>query len=127
MFDAQDDCRAFERAEVKTGNRIAARIAIIATTTSNSMSVKAAAEVRFMTQSLSVCPERAGGTFDDAPRNPVGRSRLYRMNELTGGGKKPGECGGGTVHAPPLIWTRRRRATAEAVRWVGAEELRRGR
>src|SRR5689334_21029403 len=33
-------CRAFSRAWANTGNRIAARIAIIAITTSNSMSVK---------------------------------------------------------------------------------------
>src|SRR6056297_3571393 len=35
-----DDCRAFSRARAKTGNRIAARIAMIAITTNNSISVK---------------------------------------------------------------------------------------
>jgi hypothetical protein len=34
-------CRAFSRAWAKTGNRIAARIAMIAITTRSSMSVKA--------------------------------------------------------------------------------------
>jgi len=40
MFDRHEACRAFSRALAKTGNKIAARIAIIAITTSNSMRVK---------------------------------------------------------------------------------------
>jgi hypothetical protein len=40
-FDRQDVCRAFSRAWAMTGKRIAARIAIIAITTSSSISVKA--------------------------------------------------------------------------------------
>src|SRR5689334_20828750 len=39
-FDWQLACRAFSRAAAKTGKRIAARIAIIAITTSNSIRVK---------------------------------------------------------------------------------------
>jgi hypothetical protein len=39
MFDKQEDRRAFSRALAKTGNRMAARIAIIAMTTRSSMSV----------------------------------------------------------------------------------------
>jgi hypothetical protein len=42
MFDRQAICRAFSRALAKTGKRIAASIAIIAITTSNSISVKPA-------------------------------------------------------------------------------------
>src|SRR5712691_9506329 len=41
MFERQLACRAFSRAWAKTGNRIAARIAIIAITTRSSMRVKA--------------------------------------------------------------------------------------
>jgi len=40
MFEAQAVWRAFSRALANTGKRIAARIAMIAITTSNSMSVK---------------------------------------------------------------------------------------
>src|SRR5712692_6608728 len=41
MFERQLACRAFSRAWAKTGNRIAARIAIIAITTRSSMRVNA--------------------------------------------------------------------------------------
>ena len=44
----QDAWRAFSRARAKTGNRIAARMAMIAMTTSNSISVNP----RFMVYSL---------------------------------------------------------------------------
>jgi hypothetical protein len=40
MLLRQDDCLAFSLTWLKTGNRMAARIAIIAITTSNSISVK---------------------------------------------------------------------------------------
>src|SRR5438034_11201312 len=40
MFERQLACRAFSRAWAKTGNKIAARIAIIAITTRSSISVK---------------------------------------------------------------------------------------
>src|SRR5450432_1973674 len=39
-LDVQDACRALARAWAKTGKRIAARMAIMAMTTSNSISVK---------------------------------------------------------------------------------------
>jgi hypothetical protein len=48
-FDAQDDRRAFSRARAKTGNRIAARIAIIAMTTSNSIKVNPRLDKRGVT------------------------------------------------------------------------------
>jgi hypothetical protein len=41
MFDMQDVCRAFSLAWAKTGNKMAASIAIIAMTTSSSINVKA--------------------------------------------------------------------------------------
>jgi hypothetical protein len=40
VLEAQDICRAFSRALAKTGNRMAANIAIIAITTNSSISVK---------------------------------------------------------------------------------------
>lgn len=41
MFDVQAACRPFSRACAKTGNKIAARMAMIAITTSGSISVNA--------------------------------------------------------------------------------------
>src|SRR6266852_1564987 len=41
QFEAQADWRAFSRARAKTGNRIAARMAMMAITTSSSIRVKA--------------------------------------------------------------------------------------
>jgi hypothetical protein len=49
MFERHDACRAFSWAVENTGNRIAARIAIIAITTSNSISVKAFREFVWQT------------------------------------------------------------------------------
>src|SRR5437870_3841082 len=39
MFERQADCRAFSRAWAKTGNRMAARMAMMAMTTSSSINV----------------------------------------------------------------------------------------
>src|SRR5438093_4430190 len=50
-LDRQVAARAFERAWAKTGKRIAAKIAMIAITTSNSMSVKA-----FLRRGMSSSP-----------------------------------------------------------------------
>src|SRR5581483_1196455 len=52
MLLRQLTVRAFSRACAKTGKRIAARIAIMAMTTSSSISVKAKNLVRFMTNSF---------------------------------------------------------------------------
>jgi hypothetical protein len=48
MFDMQEAWRAFPLARAKTGNRIEARIAMIAMTTSSSISVKPRRRLAFM-------------------------------------------------------------------------------
>src|SRR5579859_3668586 len=69
VLERQEIARAFSRACAKTGNRIAARMAIMAMTTSSSMSVKAerrALEPGAVKQFMSTSPSLAS---DDS--NPV--------------------------------------------------------
>jgi hypothetical protein len=58
MFEAQDVCRAFSRTFAKTGKRMAARMAIIAITTSNSINVKPYDFIRrWIIMSMTFSPE----------------------------------------------------------------------
>src|SRR5437870_1602127 len=60
MFDRQAALRALSRAWAKTGTRIAARIAMIAITTSSSISVKPFVRVRMGAPSQGVTTLRRG-------------------------------------------------------------------
>src|SRR5690242_15920003 len=70
MLEMQAVCRAFSRAWAKTGKRIAARIAIIAMTTSNSIKVKprcGARTLRGFVRYLTVVPPHGFGSVAFRP------------------------------------------------------------
>jgi hypothetical protein len=81
MFDRQLIWRALDRALAKTGNRIAARIAMIAMTTSSSIRVNAADLLR--------CPLPCGRSFCYLIVNPFLREKSWAGGPACGGGAGP--------------------------------------
>src|SRR5438093_8783682 len=77
MFERQADCRAFSRAWAKTGNRMAARMAMMAMTTSSSINVNPSRRRDAVMELLLL-----GGlvSTDDCPRR--GRIPAFRLHVL---------------------------------------------